>query len=201
MSEFHFHSISWERIDGIWPDFASALILTRSRLGMLRVSFCKFIRELWPLIDVKISFPLNILRQQVNGIWPKFAYALGILTRSRLELLRVSFHKLITQLQPLIDVRILFPVNILRTNCLRTNWWNLTNFFMCIYIGKIQDGIITSLFLQICNRVMSLDWCQNFCFHSVSWEILDHYGFWPNCAYALILTTSKLGLINIAWQI
>ena len=46
-----------------------ALILTRSRLVLLPVIFCKFATELWPLIYVRIliyvkiefSFPLNIL--------------------------------------------------------------------------------------------------------------------------------------------
>ena len=66
MSEFCFRSISWEWIDEIWPNFAYAFILTRFRLGLLgllRVSFRKFIAELWPLIDVRISIPLSILRK------------------------------------------------------------------------------------------------------------------------------------------
>ena len=29
-------------------------------MGLLQVYFCKFVTELWPLIDVRISFPLNI---------------------------------------------------------------------------------------------------------------------------------------------
>ena len=53
-----FRSVSIEQIDGILPN----LIFTRSRLGLLRVNFCTFITELWPFIDVRISFPLNILR-------------------------------------------------------------------------------------------------------------------------------------------
>ena len=57
-----FRSISWEQIDGIWPNFVHVLILTISRLGLLCVNFRKFIIELWPLIDFRISFPLNILR-------------------------------------------------------------------------------------------------------------------------------------------
>ena len=56
------NSILWEQIDGIWPHFAYALILTRSRLGLLRVNFRKFITALWLLIGVIISFLLNILR-------------------------------------------------------------------------------------------------------------------------------------------
>ena len=59
-SEIHFRSISWEQIDGICPNFEYALILSRLRFGLLHVKICKFITELWTLIDVRISFPLNI---------------------------------------------------------------------------------------------------------------------------------------------
>ena len=31
-------------------------------LELLAVIFCKFVRELWPLIDVRTTLPLNILR-------------------------------------------------------------------------------------------------------------------------------------------
>ena len=44
-----FRSIAWEQIDGIWPNFAYALMLTRSSLGLLHVNFRKFTTELWPL--------------------------------------------------------------------------------------------------------------------------------------------------------
>ena len=40
--------------------YLELLILTRSMLGLLAVTFRKNVRELWPLIDVRIS--LNILR-------------------------------------------------------------------------------------------------------------------------------------------
>ena len=58
LSEF---TISWERIDGFQPNFAYILVLTRSRLVLLHVNFCKFIKELRPLIDVRTSLSLNIL--------------------------------------------------------------------------------------------------------------------------------------------
>ena len=48
-----------ERV-GFCPNFAYALTQTRSRLGLLSVNFHKFIKDLWPLIDVRISFLLNI---------------------------------------------------------------------------------------------------------------------------------------------
>ena len=41
--------------------FGYALTLTRSRLGLLPIHFCKFITELWILIIVRISFLLSIL--------------------------------------------------------------------------------------------------------------------------------------------
>ena len=62
MSEFRFCSIPCERIDGMWPNFAYAFILGRSKKRLLQVYFRKFVTELWPLCDVIISFPLNILR-------------------------------------------------------------------------------------------------------------------------------------------
>ena len=41
-------------------NFVYAFLLSLSRLGLLAVIFRRFLTELWPLIDVKISFSLNI---------------------------------------------------------------------------------------------------------------------------------------------
>ena len=57
-----------------------------------------------------------------------------------------------TELRPLIDVRIKFLLNILKTNRpIKTKF--------CIHIinDKIYVVICKSLFLQICNRVTALD--------------------------------------------
>ena len=62
MSEFHFHSISGEQIDRISPNFVYAFILTISRLELSPVIFCLFVTELWPFIDVRIWFLLNVFR-------------------------------------------------------------------------------------------------------------------------------------------
>ena len=51
----------------ISQNFVDAFILTISRLGLLPVMFCLFVTELWPLIDVRISFPHNIFRT-----WPSY---------------------------------------------------------------------------------------------------------------------------------
>ena len=76
-------------------------------MGLLAVIFCKFVTELWPLIDVRILFPLNISGEQMDRILTNFVYAF-ILTISKLGLLPVIFFVFVTELWPLIDVRILF---------------------------------------------------------------------------------------------
>ena len=52
-------------MDIIGSNFVYTLIWTRSSLGLLTVIFLKFVTECWPLIDVRMSFLLNILR--TNG--------------------------------------------------------------------------------------------------------------------------------------
>ena len=42
------------------------MILTRSRLGLLAVIFCLFVTELWPLIHVRILFPLNLFNKWIE---------------------------------------------------------------------------------------------------------------------------------------
>ena len=49
MSEFCFHLISWEQIDGFWWNFVYAVVWLEHEI------FLNFSTELWPLIDVKIS--------------------------------------------------------------------------------------------------------------------------------------------------
>ena len=71
----HFRSISWERIDGVRPNFVYALTLARSRLGLLRVSFyqstsytktssgClkKGIRRVWHWYFCRSRFVMNAI--------------------------------------------------------------------------------------------------------------------------------------------
>ena len=60
-SEFYLCSISCELICWFRSNSVYALILTRCRLGWLKNIFRSFLTELWSLIDVVISFILNIL--------------------------------------------------------------------------------------------------------------------------------------------
>ena len=83
MSEFCFRSISLEQIYRISSNFVYALILTRSMFGLLPVIFHKFVRELWPLIDVRISFPFNSFRKNGQNLTILILHAL-ILIRSGL---------------------------------------------------------------------------------------------------------------------
>ena len=63
-----------------------------------------------------------------------------------------NFGKFATELLPLIDVRIEFLLNILKTNGLIK-----TKFCMYIIIDKIYFDIVNRCFSQIGNRVTALD--------------------------------------------
>ena len=63
-----------------------------------------------------------------------------------------NFGKFAIELRPLIDVRIWFLLNILRTNRQIE-----TKFCINIIIDKINISIVNLCFSQICNRVTALD--------------------------------------------
>ena len=110
-SEFRFRPISWEQIDRTSPYFISLFILTRSRLGLFPVIFLKFVPELWPLIAVRISFPLYILRTNLTKFYiciDNYKISVGIIS--------CHFCSFVTELWSLIYVRISFPFNIWRTH-------------------------------------------------------------------------------------
>ena len=63
-----------------------------------------------------------------------------------------NFSKFATELRPLIDIRILFLLNILKMNRPMK-----TKFCIHIIIDKIYVGIVNRCFSQIGNRVTALD--------------------------------------------
>ena len=67
------------------------------------VIFCTFVIELWPLIEYRISFPLNILTANGQKL-TKFSILIDI-DKSMLGLLTVIFRNFVAELQPLIDIR------------------------------------------------------------------------------------------------
>ena len=70
-----------------------------------------------------------------------------------------NFGKIAIELRPLINIRIEFLLNILKTNRPIK-----TKLCMYIIIDKIYVGNVSHCFSQICNRVMALDWRQNLVF-------------------------------------
>ena len=88
--------------------------------------FASIFPNLLQLVDFGILFPLNFLIswEQIDGIWPNFAYAL-ILTRSRLGLLQ--FSQIYNRVMALDWCR-----NFVSAQYLETDWRNLTE--VCIHV-------------------------------------------------------------------
>ena len=94
MSEFHFHSILWEQIDGICAHFA--LILTRSRFRLLKRQFSQIYYRVMALDWCRnFIYAQYILRKNWWNL-TKFC----ILGRSRMGFLHVYFYKFVTELRP-----------------------------------------------------------------------------------------------------
>ena len=70
----------------------------------------KFVTELRPLIDVRISFSLNIFRKNGQTL-TKFCIHI-IIDNIYVEI----FRKFVTEFRLLVNVRVLFPLNSLRKN-------------------------------------------------------------------------------------
>ena len=92
----------------------------------------------------------------MDRILPNFIYAF-ILTRSKLRLLHIIFCTFVPELWPLIYSKILFLLNILRTN-----GQILTKLYITIYTDKIYVGVVSCHFWHNCTSVMVLDLSQNF---------------------------------------
>ena len=88
-------------------------------LYLMHVIFGQFLTELWPFMDVRILFMLNIFYMH----WYRQDVDLDDWT-----IIFVHFQ----QLWPLIDVEILFMLNILWTN-----WCILIKYCKCIDIDKM----------------------------------------------------------------
>ena len=67
MSEYYFHLISWEQIDGFWWNFVYVVLWLTIEI------FENFSTELCPLIYVKISIFVNSFRNN-EWIFAKFLF-------------------------------------------------------------------------------------------------------------------------------
>ena len=146
ISEFRFLSISWIWINGFWPNiahssanFANALILITSNLGLWRVHFCPFITELWPLNDVKNEFPLNVLRTK-KWIFTKFCKCIDI-DNICMELLSIHFRQLLQSYGPWMTSEFSF-----RSLC--WEWRNgfSPNFANALILTTYNLGLLSFLF-------------------------------------------------------
>ena len=109
-----------------------------------------------------------------------FIYAF-ILTRSTFELLLIIFHTFGPELWPLIYSKILFPLNILRTN-----GQILTKLYITIYTDKIYDRIVSCHFF--CKFVREL-WPLIDVRITLPLNILRHHGFFlhaRHCSWAIV---------------
>ena len=114
-------------MDRLWPNFIWLFILTRSTLGLLAVIFRKFVRELCPSIDDRITLPLNILRNSVLLLYAK--HCSGAIVRfsynsSLAHLCRRLIGKLIVYQSLLRPSVCRPPINIFKH--LWNHWANLT---------------------------------------------------------------------------
>ena len=76
-SSFYFLSITWEQMDGTLPNFWICIHIDKIFIGIVTCHCLLFVIELWPLIDVRISFPLNIFRANRKK-WTKFSICIDI---------------------------------------------------------------------------------------------------------------------------
>ena len=97
-----------------------------------------------------------------------------------------SFFANLQELQPLIDVRNCFLLNILRMD-----GQNLTKFCIHLIIDKIYVYIVKGLFYKFATELQPLIDVRN-CFCSISWEWIDRIH--PNFVYTLSWTRSRLFL-------
>ena len=81
-----------------------------------------------------------------------------------LFLINIIFGQFLTELWPLIDVRILLMLNILWINL-----WISIKFCLCIVIDKMLIWMIEQYILFIFNRDTALDWCWNFVMLNILW--------------------------------
>ena len=116
-----------------------------------------------PWFTPKFHF-YSISWEAMDRISPNFTYAF-ILTRSALGLLQIIFCTFVAAFWPLIYSKILFPLNILRTNK-----QILTKLYITIYTDKIYVRIVSCHFSHICTSVLAPDLRQNF----VSFQYLEN---------------------------
>ena len=108
--------------------------------------------------------------------------------------LPLHFHQFVIELWPLFGLRIfrsLFPLNIYRTN-----WWNWPNFGFALILKRSRLRLLRFRFSQSHNRVMALEWCQNFVSSEYPLNILK-INWWNLTKFCMSIDTDN---IEIEWD-
>ena len=163
--------ISVQYLENKWTEFHQILFIHSYWQDLLWEYKTSFFAHLYksygPWFTPKFHFR-SISWEQMDRISPNFIYAF-MLTISRLGLLHFIFCTFVTELWPLIYSKILFPLNILRTN-----GQILTKLYITIYTDKIYVGIVSCHFCKICKSYGP--WLMSeLRYHSISWYTLAFY--------------------------
>ena len=123
---------------------------TSSNFGQIRPRAA----ELWPLKDVRNWFLLNILRMDGQNL-TKFCIHI-IIDKIYIAMIERHFSQICNRVTALDRRQKLVFAQYLENGLGQ----NLTKFCIHFIIDKIYVCIVKGYFLQICNRVTALDWCQ-----------------------------------------
>ena len=145
------HVIFGQRLTELWPLIDQILHMhwywQDVDLDAWTIFFVHFSTELRPLIGVEISFMYKYRVDQLMD-FDKILQMHWYWQNVGKDNYKLFFRYFSTELWPLIDVRILFLFNILRTR-----WRILMKFCVC---SVLTD---TWQFPELFNRAMTLDWC------------------------------------------
>ena len=183
MSEFCFHLISWEKIDGFWWNSVYAV------LWLAHEIFLNFSIELWPLIGVKIS----IFR---NNEWILLKFCLCIDICSMLWLIHIIFPNFSTELLPLIDFRIMFMLNILWNN-----WWIWSNLVVIFDFFYAKTWATTKISTLAGYHVVPITLLLSGCMIMLTYYVAPTEGEGGHIAFGADLVSVALCLHSIFWTI
>ena len=145
MSEFCFRSVSWERIDGIWPSLACALILTRPRWDW----YTSIFTNLWQTYGPSMS-----------------EFCFHSISWEQIDVLHIPWYwqDLGWNCCASAFIALGWCQNFVSAQFLENK---LKEFDRSLHMHLYwEDGIITHQFSQIFNKVMALDW-SGFHFRSI----------------------------------
>ena len=163
--KFRFRTISSEQMDRFWPNLIYEIYIW--------IVSCHFsqICKLWPLIEIRITLPLNILRD--SGLLLHARHCSGAIIRFSDNSSFISAHYLENKLIEFYQI-----------------------LYMHLYWQDLGGDFFTSFFAHLYQS--SGPWyTSEFLFCSISWKIIGRIS--SNFIHAFILTRSMLGLLPVSF--